>query len=226
MRYILFLFVLISTSGYSQYKSYVIGVKGDTLNIVDQNGKKQGRWVVTVQPLRGEPGYEEQGEYIDDKKDGRWQRYSLMGDLLSMENYRWGGKDGKCLYFNRWGALIREENWRAIDPANPYDTVPVMDVNDPTKVLRYTIVKLEGSSVKHGFWKYYDPDFGSVEKTEEYVMDRLKTDMDDFMAMDGNSNPSDSAARKVTKPKEVLDFEKKNSGKKKVRVRTGSTGGG
>jgi len=31
--------------------------------------------------------------------------------------------------------------------------------------------------------------------------------------------------KQVAKPKEVLDFEKKNSGKKKIRVRDGSTGG-
>ncbi len=29
----------------------------------------------------------------------------------------------------------------------------------------------------------------------------------------------------INKPKEVLEFEKKNSGKKKVKVRDGSTGG-
>jgi hypothetical protein len=29
----------------------------------------------------------------------------------------------------------------------------------------------------------------------------------------------------MTKPQAVLDFEKKNAGKKKIKVRTGSTGG-
>jgi hypothetical protein len=31
--------------------------------------------------------------------------------------------------------------------------------------------------------------------------------------------------KKKTKPKEVAEYEKKNSGKKKIKVRTGETGG-
>ena len=37
----------------AQLKSYIISVKGDTLNRVDNNGK-QGPWVVHVDDLRGE----------------------------------------------------------------------------------------------------------------------------------------------------------------------------
>jgi hypothetical protein len=54
MRYILFIILLISVNGYSQCKTFMIGVKGDTLNCVDMKGKKQGRWVNELPPLRGE----------------------------------------------------------------------------------------------------------------------------------------------------------------------------
>ena len=88
MRYILILFLLISAKGFSQCRTYKIGVKGDTLNCVDMNGTKQGRWVNELPPLRGEKGYEEQGVYINGKKEGQWQQFTLDGDLLAIENYR------------------------------------------------------------------------------------------------------------------------------------------
>ncbi|MBI1343757.1 MAG: hypothetical protein GC171_12545 [Terrimonas sp.] len=227
MRYIFILFLLISMNGFGQYKSYIIGVKGDTLNIVDAQGKKQGRWVNTVQPLRGEPGYEEQGIYIDDKKEGQWQQFTLMGDLQSVENYRWGNKNGKCYYYNRWGGMIREESWKAVNPDNPYDTVDVYDLLDPTKIVDRVRVKLEGTALRHGTWKYFDPEYGRILKTEEYQLGKLKNDLEDLAPIDVNKDPlSDSAAIKtVAKPKQVLEFEKQNSGKKKIKVRDGRTGG-
>ncbi len=83
--------------------------------------------------------------------------YSLEGDLLAMENYRWGQKDGRNAYFNHVGQLLREESWRAIDPKNPYDTVNVYDVNDPSIVLGKRVVKVESLTVKQGAWKFYNP---------------------------------------------------------------------
>ena len=86
MYRILFICLLFSLSGYSQYKSFKIGVKGDTLNCVDNAGLKQGRWVISVAPLRGEPGYDEEGYFKDDKKEGVWRKYSTRGDLQAIEN--------------------------------------------------------------------------------------------------------------------------------------------
>src|SRR5689334_7059619 len=112
MRYFLFACLLICAPSMAQTKSFIIGVKGDTLNRIDANNLKQGRWVEHVPELRGEPGYEEEGIYIDGKKNGMWRRYSLMGDLLAIENYRFGYKNGKCTYFSIYG-ILREESWKA-----------------------------------------------------------------------------------------------------------------
>jgi len=81
MRYILLFFLLVSLNSYSQLKSYIIGVKGDTLNKVDSKGMKQGKWVVHYDGVRSEPGYEEEGIYINNRKEGGWRLYSLDGDL-------------------------------------------------------------------------------------------------------------------------------------------------
>jgi hypothetical protein len=233
MRYLFVLLLFVSANSYGQWKNYIISVKGDTLNRVDMKGQKQGPWVVKVESVRGERGYEEEGIYRDDKKDGTWRMYTLEGDLLAMENYRWGQRDGRNTYFNHVGQLVREESWRAIDPKNPYDTVNVYDVNDPSIVLGKRVVKVESLTVKHGTWKFYNPMTGTVEETQQWVMDRPKVEgEDDGMAPINVSTGADDAAvtkeiKKVPpkKPQAILDYEKKNAGKKKIKVRDGNTGG-
>lgn len=232
MRFIFGFILLISINAFAQCKSYIISVKGDTLNCVDMKGLKQNRWVIKVESVRGETGYEEEGVYMDDRKDGPWRRYSLEGDLLSIENYRWGSKDGKNVYFNNMGNMLREERWRAVDPKNPYDTVDVYDVNDPSKIVGTQIVKLEGSSVKHGVWTFYDPNSGTIARTENWWLDKPANQAgngsaDDLAPIDpsGSAQKSTASDKSAPKPKEVVEFEKKNSGKKKIKVRDGRTGG-
>ena len=233
MRYILILFLLISAKGFSQCRTYKIGVKGDTLNCIDMNGTRQGRWVNELPPLRGEKGYEEQGVYINGKKEGQWQQFTLDGDLLAIENYRWGNKNGRCMYYNPFGQPVREESWKAVNPDNPYDTLDIFSLNDPTKVDRQEVVRLDGHTLRHGTWKYFDQDLGTVVKTEQYRLDKLivaGVAEDELAPIDISTGSntkavSDSVAKKsIAKPKAVLDYEKKNAGKKKVRTRTGETG--
>src|SRR5690242_13195394 len=87
MRFLIISFLLISFNGYSQCKSYILSPRGETLNCIDQKDLKQGKWVVKVDGVRGEPGYEEEGTYKDGKKEGTWRVYTLMGDLFAIENY-------------------------------------------------------------------------------------------------------------------------------------------
>jgi hypothetical protein len=232
MRYLFILILLISVSAQAQWKNYIIGAKGDTLNRIDMKGQKQGPWVVHIDDLRGERGYEEEGIFWNDKKEGTWRRFSLEGDLIAIENYRYGYKDGKNTYFNYQGELMREESWRAIDPKNPYDTVNVYDLQDPTKVVGRQSIKVEPNSYKNGTWRFYDPQMGTIEKTEEWVMDKPKEKPkvveDDMAPIDpatGEATVKKDEKKVMTKPQAVLDFEKKNAGKKKIKVRTGSTGG-
>src|SRR5437773_732602 len=87
-------------NGIAQYKEFKLAPNGDTLNAIDKKGLKQGKWVITVGEVRGEPGYDEEGFYKDDKKTGIWRRYTSSGDILAVENYRFGGKDGTQQYFS------------------------------------------------------------------------------------------------------------------------------
>ena len=232
MRLIVVLLLFISTTGFGQWKSYILSVKGDTLNRVDMSGKKQGPWVIHVDNLRGERGYEEEGYFENDQKEGTWKRYSLEGVKIAEENYRWGKLNGKSQYFTYNGGLLREESWRAMDPKVAFDTVAVYDIKDPTKVVDWVVVKNEGVALKHGRWHYYDPREGTVEATENYVMNKLQTDEGDMIGDDdirpidvsASKAKSDTSGKKITKPQAILDYEKKNSGKKKIKVKDGSTG--
>lgn len=223
----LFIFLLFTSfTASSQYKSYRLTNNGDTINCIDNYDKRQGKWSVRVEGVRGEPGYEEEGVYKDDKKEGVWRVYTSMGDLLAVERYRWGNKDGKSQYYSIAGP-VREESWKAVNPANPYDTVDVVDPVDPSKVER-RVVKIEGTAVKHGTWKYFDNFSGAITKTENYFLDKLENPAKMLSAANGNASSQDSTSLKTAKtpakikPKEVLDFEKK-VGKKKVKVIDGTT---
>ena len=210
---------MIFLSANAQWKDYVIGVRGDTLNRIDRQSQKQGPWIIRIDEIRGEPGYEEEGIFKNDKKEGVWRRYNLQGDLTGIENYRWGNKDGVQQYFTMYGDLIREESWRAINPDNQYDTVPVYDLVKPDFIKEYRIVKVDGYSYKHGKWKFYDPPDTKVVKSEMYFMDKIQNG-DEIVAK------AEEKKKEPPKTKEILDYEKKNAGKKKIKVRTGQTGGG
>jgi len=215
MRILIFLFLLCSLQGFSQWKDYKLTENGDTLNRVDMQDRKQGEWVVRYENLRGEPGYEEEGVFVNDRKKGEWRLFSLMGDLIGIEHYRWGFKDGLCQYFTTGGSLRLEQNWKALNPDKSYDTLMVEDV-DRLNVYREVVVKNEGASLKHGEWKYYDAVTGMIMKTENYVLGKLQSGNSAAIAAEPEKKP-------VEKPREVLEFERKNAGKKKIRYQDGST---
>lgn len=227
MRLIFSLFIILTLSANAQWKSYrLVNDNRDTINCIDNNDKKQGRWVIKVESIRGEPGYESEGFYKDDKKEGIWRSYTSMGDLFAIEQFRWGNKDGKCQYYNISG-LQREESWKAVNPDNPFDTVDVYDPIDPTKV-EQKLVKIEGTSVKHGKWKYYESTSGALIRSEDYFLGKLQVPKPAIAAGGGASDSSvlnvvDVKPIKKEKPREVMEFEKKN-GKKKIKVLDGSTG--
>ncbi len=228
---ILLLFAATSQIAFGQVKSYSLTQDGDTVNIIDSKGLRQGKWIVSVAELRGEPGYEEEGIYKNDKKEGVWRRYSLQGDLLAIENYKYGGKDGLQQYYSFLGALQKEEEWHAYNPDAPYDTIPIYGV-DNNQIIEYKIVKAQQYSVPHGVWKYYDSESGRVTKVEKYDRGALQKDQDDKpVAIAANTeNPAPAAATadkakpKAVKPQEVLEYEKKYSKKKRSHLeRDGKT---
>ncbi len=218
MKKLLFIIGMLTVcSSFAQNGSFIIGVKGDTLNRIDFKSMKQGKWVIRTDEVRGEPGNEQEGEFKNNRKENIWRIYSLQGDLTGLEFYHWGNKDGTCQYFNASGSLIREESWRALNPDKLYDTLEIEDI-DHLNEYKTVIVKNEGVAIRHGQWKFYDPASGMINKIQTYTMGKLETPKPEDL-----NDSTKLAAKKMVKPKEVQDFEKKNAGKKKVRVRDGAT---
>jgi hypothetical protein len=225
MRWLLLSLLFIAPDLFSQCKTYRIAHNGDTLNCTDMQGKKQGKWTVHLDELRGEPGYEAEGVFKNDIREGRWRNYSLRGDLIAIENYRWGLKDGIQQYFEL-GGLEHEEGWRAIDPQKKYDTIDVPDLYDQYKVEK-KVIKVDAYSQKHGTWKYYEPGTSSLIKTETYLYDSLYKLQTAAQAKLAATPVSDTLQHKIpgkVVPKEVQDFNKKNAKKKEIKIREGRTG--
>jgi hypothetical protein len=166
MLFVGMLFPCMSSAQY--WIDFKLSPQGDTINRVDKFNRKQGPWWFRYEEVRGEPGFEEEGYFYNDKKQGPWKKFSLMGDLIAREYFIAGHRDGQQLYYNRMGDLIREESWKAIDPAHPYDTIMVPDIDYPERMIK-KIIKHEAAEIKHGVWKYYDPVMGTVTRTETFV---------------------------------------------------------
>jgi hypothetical protein len=209
-----FLFVI---SGFGQYKTFELSAKGDTINAIDKKDQKQGKWVIRVDEVRGEAGYEEEGRYKDGKKEGIWRMYNLTGDIIGVENYKLGGKDGIQQYYTYLGDLYREESWRGYNPDAPYDTIPIYGTGNG-EIIDHKIVKAEQYSVKHGEWKYYDPSTGRLVKSEKYDRGYLEKP-----GATAAAAAAKSPYKKPDKTPEMLEWEKKNKGKKNV-IRDGRTG--
>jgi hypothetical protein len=222
IKYLFLAFLItLNVNVFAQYKEFKLSADGDTLNAIDKKGLKQGKWVISVPELRGNPGYDEEGMYKDDKKEGVWRKYSAEGDLLAVENYKYGGKDGVQQYYSFLGTIEREEEWRAYNPDAPYDTIPIYGTVS-NEIIEYKIVKAKQYSVPHGEWKYFAAD-GRLSKAEKYDRGRLIVDPEEPKAAESTA-VKDKPNEKV-KPKEILDYEKKYSKKKREHMeRDGSTG--
>ena len=197
-------------NGFAQYKEYKLNAKGDTINAINNDGQKVGKWVNEAGELRGEPGYVEEGKYRKGEKNGFWRKYSTQGDLLSVENYINGGKEGLQQYFTFLGVLEREENWKGYDPEDPYDTIPVYGTGSG-EIVDYKIVKAEPYSVKNGEWRYYDPENGRLLRTEQWSNNNLV-----------KPNATIDVSKEYVKPKktdktpEMVEWERKNRGKRVI----------
>lgn len=222
MKKITFLLAIIFSAGLgsisAQYKSFQISVKGDTLNALRNDGKKVGKWINRIEELRGEPGYEEEGEYDNNGvKHGYWRKYSLQGDVLAIENYFHGGKDGLQNYYAPGGTLLTQESWRAYNPNAPYDTIDVYGTGS-NEIISRKVVKAATYSVKHGDWKFYDPQTGMLNRTVKYELNNeVKPKQDVAKAEDPTKK------REVKKTAQMLEWEKKNRGKKGA-IRDGAVG--
>ena len=215
--------LLLSLDAAAQHKSYLLSAKGDTINVVDIKNSKQGKWVISVAELRGEPGFEEEGYFKNDKKSGPWRKYNATGDIIAVENYKAGGKEGVQEYFTFLGDIEKHEEWRGYNPETPFDTIAVYGQGN-NEIKSYKIVKAEPYSVPDGEWKYYAPG-GIVTKTERYDRGQLLKNIANKPIVTTTAVLDDEKPKEKIKTKEILEYEKKYSKKKRKQLeRDGKTG--
>jgi hypothetical protein len=83
-------------SGHPYFKSFEISLmNGDTINLIDYKGRKQGHWIITKFAILNkhnpaEPVRFEEGFYKDNKKEGFWRKFSNVGDQTDSTFYENG----------------------------------------------------------------------------------------------------------------------------------------
>lgn len=220
---LLLLILVMTVTGYGQ----------QVPNAVDAMGHKQGPWKTEYPARYGDGAHIDSGAYKDGLKDGRWIVTNRIGDTIAIENYTLGLKDSINLYFTPAGK-VRQESWYVRRPGNAYDTVRVFAL-DQSGDMEKKQVKNTAYNYKNGTWVYWDPNKGTVLYREIYDMGELKETRMDVSAAPSNQRRSQQQMAKdsttyvnsenkiLKKPKEVLEYEKKNKDKEH-KERTGETG--
>ncbi|MBK6835888.1 MAG: hypothetical protein IPG89_17120 [Bacteroidetes bacterium] len=89
---------------------------GDTINKIDANNQKQGRWVYFGRDKKGLKNkvlkynqITEEGYFLNDKKNGVWKTYHIKTNKSKSEVIFVNGVcEGKAKFFNEKGKLIKE----------------------------------------------------------------------------------------------------------------------
>jgi antitoxin component YwqK of YwqJK toxin-antitoxin module len=87
----------------------------DTLNRVDEMGRKQGYWKF-VAPATEKPGYPngalvEEGRYANSKRVGIWRRYWPNGTVMSEITYQFGRPRGEYKTYYPNGKVEEQGSW-------------------------------------------------------------------------------------------------------------------
>lgn len=119
----LFLFSFGIDSAQSQYKDYYVFL-GDTINVIDNNNHKQGRWVFFGRDQKGLKNkllkhnqITTDGSYVNDQKNGLWKTYhSNTNKIKSEVTYVNDEINGKVKLYNEKGKITHEgimkgESW-------------------------------------------------------------------------------------------------------------------
>lgn len=161
--------------------SYEVLNSGDTVNRLDAKNNKVGKWLITKESKYGEEGFMEFGVYDKNNKVGTWKTYSLSGQIISIENFKAGRRDGEARYFDN-GYLYCVGNFLALRAKYEYDTIMVEDpVTNVSKPVR---IKTDVGSVRHGFWTYYTPGSKKIERVVEYQIDEIVYEKDYISKVD------------------------------------------
>jgi len=117
MKWILYIFCLL-TLNKIQSQTYEIDPFNhkDTINKIDSEGKKQGKWIVTGKSRPGScyniKSKVEEGIYHENKKIGIWKEYYCNGNTKCKTSFVNGRPDGPASKYFENGKLKEEGIWK------------------------------------------------------------------------------------------------------------------
>jgi serine phosphatase RsbU (regulator of sigma subunit) len=144
----------------AQYKDYTIFI-GDTVNVLDKNGVKQGRWISFGKNEKGIKNkllkYNQiitDGYYVDDVKNGAWKSYHSNTNKIKNEvTYAKGAINGKVKLYNEKGKITHEGNMQANDWIGEYfiyNSSGEKYVKHASGELKSAFLYLKGTVTKNG----------------------------------------------------------------------------
>jgi antitoxin component YwqK of YwqJK toxin-antitoxin module len=108
--------------------------KGDTINRVDAEGKKQGYWIRFGSTRPGSCYQEfqkmEEGIYLNNRKTGLWKEYYCSGSLKNELNFADGKVNGEAVMYYENGSISECGTWknnRWINTYYQYDSLGNID---------------------------------------------------------------------------------------------------
>jgi antitoxin component YwqK of YwqJK toxin-antitoxin module len=110
---LIFLFIVCKV-GLAQ--SFSLAPNGkDTINVLDANGKRQGKWQINGKlanlPEYGEKLVEE-GKYLNSLKIGIWKHYFPNGNIQNKLTYENNRPNGYAIMYHDNGKISEEGNWK------------------------------------------------------------------------------------------------------------------
>ena len=82
-------------------------ISHENTNRTDETGLKQGYWIV-----KDNESVIEEGNYLNDKKNGLWKSYFTNGNLKSEITYEQGVAKGNANHYYKDGTLRESGNWQ------------------------------------------------------------------------------------------------------------------
>jgi antitoxin component YwqK of YwqJK toxin-antitoxin module len=115
MKKLLYILITVCSASVAQSQSFELNGK-DTINKIDADGKKQGKWILMG---KHKPGtcYTvdqkiEEGKYQDNRKAGIWIEYFCNGNMKNKLTFVNGRPDGYAIMYHENGKISEEGNWK------------------------------------------------------------------------------------------------------------------
>jgi antitoxin component YwqK of YwqJK toxin-antitoxin module len=115
MKKLLSTLILLSSFSFANAQTNEV-YKGDTINKIDIDGRKQGKWILMGKHKPGTcyapEAKIEEGKYQDNRKKDIWIEYFCNGNMKNKLTFNNGKPDGYAIMYHENGKISEEGNWK------------------------------------------------------------------------------------------------------------------